>query len=96
MPATALKTWRAAVALSLTAWLLIASKNTSTRGRTRGGEGEEEGRGEQGGEKGPASERNAFVSSKMEIKSCTSRITVISSGEGFHHDRRQLNENFNF
>ena len=43
----ALKTWHAAAALSLTAWLLITAKSTATQARTQGGEGE--GRREQGG-----------------------------------------------
>ena len=46
----ALKTWHAAAALSLTAWLLITPKTTATQARTQGGEGE--GRGEQGGREG--------------------------------------------
>ena len=49
----ALKTWNAAAALSLTAWLLITSKSTATQARTQGGEGE--GRDEHGGREGPVS-----------------------------------------
>ena len=57
MRSIATKPWHVAVALSRTAWLIIAPKNTATQAFT--GRGEGEGRGEQGGGKGPTSERNA-------------------------------------
>ena len=48
------KTWRAAAALSLTAWLLITPKTTATQARTQGGEGERGVVSKEGG-KGPVS-----------------------------------------